>query len=32
VLPSEEELRLELQRDREEIEAHKNLSAEDDEK
>ena len=32
VLPSEEELRLELQRDREEIEAHKSLSGEDDEK
>ena len=32
VLPSEEELRLELQRDREEIEARKNLSGEDDEK
>ena len=32
VLPSEEELRLELQRDREEIEAHKNQSGENDEK
>ena len=32
VLPSEEELRLELQRDREAIEAQKNLRDEDDEK
>jgi len=30
VLPSEEELRLELQRDREDIEIHQNLSGEDD--
>lgn len=30
VLPSEEELRLELQRDREDIETHQNLSSEDD--
>jgi len=30
VLPSEEELRLELQRDREEIEAQKNLHGEND--
>jgi hypothetical protein len=29
VLPSEEELRLELQRDREEIEAHQDLRGED---